>query len=102
MPRATAPRSPARHSRSSGSSPSSHRAPRADTVALVARKTIKLDIDPDLLAEAAADLGTKSDTDTVRAALERVVGMARDRIDSKSFPTITREHLERMREHGDE
>lgn len=62
-------------------------------------KRTSLIVDPTLMEEAAAMLGTKGPTATVRAALERAVRQERlDRLAQLELPEDFMDQLERMRE----
>jgi Arc/MetJ family transcription regulator len=62
------------------------------------RKHTTLDLDEDLMREAAAALGTHRTTDTVHAALAEVVARRRRaRLAGHDFPDLTPDTLEAMR-----
>jgi Arc/MetJ family transcription regulator len=62
-------------------------------------KRTSLIVDPVLIEEAAAMLGTKGPTATVRAALERAVRQERlDRLAQLELPEDFMDQLKRMRE----
>ena len=62
------------------------------------RKHTTLDLDEDLVRDAAAALGTSRTTDTVHAALAEVVARRRRAVLARlEFPDLTPETLARMR-----
>jgi Arc/MetJ family transcription regulator len=62
------------------------------------RKHTTLDLDQDLVRDAAAALGTSRTTDTVHAALAEVVARRRRAVLAHlDFPDLTADSLERMR-----
>jgi Arc/MetJ family transcription regulator len=66
---------------------------------MVRRTNINLDMD--LVDEAARELGTQRTTDTVHEALREVVARARRaRLARRDFEDLTPEALERMRKPG--
>ena len=67
------------------------------TLAFMVRRT-NINLDMDLVEEAAQELGTRRTTDTVHQALREVVARARRaRLAERDFEDITPEALEAMR-----